>query len=56
MTSLTGEFKDIPAKLFDAQIVTKDNIADTIVLDKVYTAADICTAEYKAACDAAGIK
>jgi D-xylose transport system substrate-binding protein len=56
VTSLTGEFKNIPAKLYDAQIVTKDNIADTIIMDKVYQAADICTAEYKAACEAAGIK
>ncbi|MEU7281500.1 substrate-binding domain-containing protein [Streptomyces sp. NPDC045431] len=56
VTSLTGEFKDIPAKLYDAEIVTKDNIASTILADKVYTAADICTAEYKAACEAAGIK
>ncbi|MFJ8648332.1 substrate-binding domain-containing protein [Streptomyces sp. NPDC093546] len=56
VTSLTGEFKDIPAKLYDAEIVTKENIASTILADKVYTAADICTAEYKAACEAAGIK
>ncbi|WP_435372295.1 substrate-binding domain-containing protein [Streptomyces ficellus] len=56
VTSLTGEFTNIPAKLYDAQIVTKDNIASTIIADKVYKAADICTAEYKAACAAAGIK
>ncbi|MET9952067.1 substrate-binding domain-containing protein [Streptomyces sp. NPDC006339] len=56
VTSLTGEFKDIPAKLYDAQIVTKENIASTIIADNVYKAADICTAEYKAACEAAGIK
>ncbi|MFJ3901379.1 sugar ABC transporter substrate-binding protein [Streptomyces sp. NPDC090025] len=56
VTSLTGEFKDIPAKLYDAQVVTKENIASTIIADNVYKAADICTAEYKAACDAAGIK
>ncbi|MEU6485812.1 substrate-binding domain-containing protein [Streptomyces sp. NPDC046887] len=56
VTSLTGEFKDIPAKLYDAQVVTKENIASTIIADKVYQAADVCTAEYKAACDAAGIK
>lgn len=54
--SLTGEFKGIPAKLYDAQVVTKENIASTIIADNVYKAADICTAEYKAACDAAGIK
>ncbi|MFI8519299.1 sugar ABC transporter substrate-binding protein [Streptomyces sp. NPDC085481] len=56
VTSLTGEFKDIPAKLYDAQIVTKANIASTIIADNVYKAADICTAEYKAACEAAGVK
>ncbi|MCS0635512.1 substrate-binding domain-containing protein [Streptomyces sp. LP05-1] len=54
--SLSGEFKGIPAKLYDAQVVTKENIASTIVADKVYRAADICTAEYKAACVAAGVK
>ncbi|GGT18795.1 solute-binding protein [Streptomyces purpureus] len=54
--SLTGEFKGIPAKLYDAQIVTKADIAGTIIKDQVYKAADICTAEYKAACEAAGIK
>ncbi|MFI8965444.1 substrate-binding domain-containing protein [Streptomyces sp. NPDC053493] len=56
VTSLTGEFKDIPAKLYDAQVVTKENIGSTIIADNVYKAADICTAEYKAACEAAGIK
>ncbi|MFV2117844.1 substrate-binding domain-containing protein [Streptomyces sp. Act-28] len=56
VTSLSGEFKNIPAKLYDARIVTKENIADTVVMDKVYKAADICTAEYKAACKAAGIE
>lgn len=54
--SLSGDFKNIPAKLYDAQIVTKDNIADTIIKDKVYTAAQICTKDYKQACAAAGIK
>ncbi|WP_443034272.1 substrate-binding domain-containing protein [Streptomyces sp. BE147] len=54
--SLTGEFKGIPAKLYDAQVVTKENIASTIIADKVYKATEICTAEYKAACEAAGIK
>ena len=56
VTSLTGEFKDIPARLYDAQVVTKENIASTIVADGVYKAAEICTAEYQALCTAAGIK
>ncbi|MFF2331462.1 MULTISPECIES: substrate-binding domain-containing protein [unclassified Streptomyces] len=54
--SLSGEFKGTPSKLYDAQIVTKENIASTIIADKVYKAEEICTPEYKAACEAAGIK
>ncbi|MDC7336392.1 substrate-binding domain-containing protein [Streptomyces lydicus] len=54
--SLSGEVKGIPAKLYDAQIVTKDNIASTIIKDKVYTASQICTGDVKKACEAAGIK
>ncbi|MFH8553359.1 substrate-binding domain-containing protein [Streptomyces celluloflavus] len=54
--SLSGEVKGIPAKLYDAQIVTKDNIEDTLVKDKVYKVSDICTPDVKAACEAAGIK
>ncbi|MFF1376166.1 substrate-binding domain-containing protein [Streptomyces sp. NPDC058308] len=54
--SLSGDFKDIPAKLYDAQAITKDEVADTIVKDKVYKVSEICTAQYKKACDAAGVK
>ncbi|MFG2628496.1 substrate-binding domain-containing protein [Streptomyces sp. NPDC048473] len=54
--SLSGEFKGIPSRLYDASVVTKENIGSTIIADKVYKASDICTAEFKAACDAAGIK
>ncbi|MFF8916047.1 substrate-binding domain-containing protein [Streptomyces sp. NPDC015032] len=54
--SLSGEFKGIPAKLYDAQVVTKENVAGTIIADKVYKAEEICTPEFKAACEAAGIK
>ncbi|MFI5805880.1 sugar ABC transporter substrate-binding protein [Streptomyces sp. NPDC051561] len=54
--SISGEFKATPSKLYDAQVVTKDNIADTVIKDEVYKASDICTADFKKACDAAGIK
>ncbi|UQA92567.1 substrate-binding domain-containing protein [Streptomyces halobius] len=54
--SLSGDVKGIPAKLYDAEIVTKDNIKDTILKDKVYKASQICTADVKKACEAAGIK
>lgn len=36
--------------------VTADTIESTVVKDKFYTVAEICTADYKAACAAAGVK
>ncbi|HWM38869.1 MAG TPA: substrate-binding domain-containing protein [Streptomyces sp.] len=48
--------KGVPAQLYDAKIVTKDNIQDTIVKDKVYKVSEICTPQFKKACDAAGLK
>ncbi|MGW1838489.1 sugar ABC transporter substrate-binding protein [Streptomyces sp. BBFR2] len=54
--SLSGDVKGIPAKLYDAQVVTKDNVKDTIIKDKVYKASQLCTADVKAACEKAGIK
>lgn len=48
--------KDIPAELYDAKIVTKDNIKDTIIKDKVYKVSQICTPQFADACEAAGLK
>ncbi|MFH8383883.1 sugar ABC transporter substrate-binding protein [Kitasatospora sp. NPDC018058] len=48
--------KNIPAKLLDAKIVTKADIATTVIADGLYKASDICTADYAAACTAAGLK
>ena len=48
--------KGIPTKLYTATIVTKDNIKDTIIKDKVYTAKQICTKDFADACAKAGIK
>ena len=36
-------------------VVTKDNVADTVIADGFYTAADICTGDYVDDCEAAGI-
>lgn len=47
---------DIPAFLLDPIAVTADRIKDTIVKDGFHTAAQICTAEVKAACEKAGIQ
>ncbi|WP_316529651.1 sugar ABC transporter substrate-binding protein [Kitasatospora brasiliensis] len=48
--------KNIPSKLLEAKIVTKDTIATTVLADGIYKASDICTADYAAACAAAGLK
>ncbi|MFI9599410.1 substrate-binding domain-containing protein [Streptomyces sp. NPDC052043] len=48
--------KGVPSVLVEVTSLTKDNIQDTVVKDKVYTVAEICTAQYKAACDKIGLK
>ncbi|MFJ9020938.1 sugar ABC transporter substrate-binding protein [Streptomyces sp. NPDC102259] len=44
--------KDIPAKLVTVVALTKSNIKSTIVADGIYKVSEICTAKYKAACQA----
>ncbi|MFE9122037.1 sugar ABC transporter substrate-binding protein [Streptomyces sp. NPDC007172] len=46
----------VPSNIVPVVSLTKDNINDTVIKDKIYTVAEICTANYKAACDAAGLK
>ncbi|MEV7286143.1 substrate-binding domain-containing protein [Streptomyces sp. NPDC093252] len=46
---------DVPSVLVPVTSLTQENINDTVIKDGVYTAAEICTDKYKAACDAAGI-
>jgi D-xylose transport system substrate-binding protein len=48
--------KGIPAKIISVVALTKDNINDTVIKDGIYTVADICTPQYKAACDKIGLK
>jgi D-xylose transport system substrate-binding protein len=48
--------KDVPTMKIPTTVVTKDNVKDTIVADGYWTADDICTGAYKAACSKAGIK
>ncbi|MGW3622409.1 substrate-binding domain-containing protein [Streptomyces sp. NPDC000880] len=47
--------KAIPTVLVPVVSLTQDNIKDTVIKDGVYTAAEICTPKYKAACDALGL-
>ncbi|MGW2045636.1 sugar ABC transporter substrate-binding protein [Streptomyces sp. NPDC001858] len=56
-TTLTsGSGDKVPSTLLTPVSVVKANIKDTVIKDGLYTAADICTAEYAAACKAAGIQ
>ncbi|MGZ0199284.1 substrate-binding domain-containing protein [Streptomyces sp. RM1] len=48
--------KQVPTVILPVTSLTKDNIKDTVIKDGVYTVADICTAQYKAACDKIGLK
>ena len=48
--------KQVPSVLVPVQSLTADKINDTVIKDGVYTVADICTAQYKAACDKLGLK
>jgi D-xylose transport system substrate-binding protein len=47
---------DTPAYLYNAQVITSKNIADTVVPKGFWTVKDICTPAYQAACTTAGIK
>lgn len=47
--------KDIPAMLVPVVALTKENIEDTVIEDGVYTAEDICTQPYAAACAEIGL-
>ncbi|MFC9843970.1 sugar ABC transporter substrate-binding protein [Streptomyces sp. NPDC060223] len=48
--------KDILAALVPVVALTKDNIEDTVISDGIYKVKDICTADYKSACNAIDLK
>ncbi|KUN04850.1 ABC transporter substrate-binding protein [Streptomyces yokosukanensis] len=48
--------KDVPSVLVPVVSLTQANIKDTVIKQGYYTVADICTADYKAACDKIGLK
>lgn len=58
-TSDTGveltDFEGVPSYIFDPTAVTQDNVADTIIADGFYSAEDICTGDFAAACEDLGI-
>lgn len=53
-TSASGD--SVPSDLLTPVLITKANIESTIVADKFYTVAQICTSDFAAACTAAGIQ
>ena len=52
----TTDFEGVPSYVLEPISVTKDNVKDTVVKDKFYSVDDICTTEYAAACQAAGLQ
>ncbi|MGW7258990.1 sugar ABC transporter substrate-binding protein [Streptomyces sp. NPDC054834] len=55
-TQTSGSGDKVPSQLLTPVSVTKANIKDTVLKDKVYTVQDICTAEFAKACKAAGLQ
>lgn len=52
----TEDFRGVASYIFDPIVVTQENVATTVVKDGFYSVEEICTDEYAAACDAAGVK
>lgn len=55
-TQTSGSGDKVPSQLLTPVSVTKANIKDTVIKDKLYTVADICTADFAKACKAAGLQ
>ncbi|WP_327407034.1 substrate-binding domain-containing protein [Streptomyces sp. NBC_01288] len=55
-TQTSGSGNKVPSQLLTPVSVTKANIKDTVIKDGLYTVAQICTADYAAACKAAGLQ
>ena len=55
-TQTSGSGDKVPSQLLTPVSVTKANIKDTVIKDKLYTVDQICTADYAKACKAAGLQ
>lgn len=55
-TMTNGSGNKVPSQLLTPVSVTVDNIKDTVIKDKLYTVAQICTSAYAAACKTAGLQ
>ncbi len=54
-TSTNGSGQTAPSNLITPTVLTKSNIETTVVADGLYTASEICTTDYAAACTANGV-
>lgn len=52
----TTDYEGVPSFIFDPIVVTRDNVADTVVADEFHAVEDICTEEYADACAEAGLQ
>ncbi|MEE1786220.1 substrate-binding domain-containing protein [Streptomyces sp. SP17BM10] len=55
-TATNGSGHKTLANLITPVVVTKDNVKTTVVQDGLYTVAQICTPDYAAACQSAGLQ
>jgi D-xylose transport system substrate-binding protein len=51
-----NELEEVPSVLLEPVAVDRENINETVVKDEYWTANEICTGPYKAACKEAGIE
>jgi len=54
-TTVNNGTKDVPSFLLEPVSVTKENVKDTIVKDRLWTVQQICTGPYASACASAGL-
>ena len=54
--SLDNGTTKVPSQLLAPVVVTADNVQDTVIKDGFYTAKDICTGQYAADCQKAGVQ
>jgi D-xylose transport system substrate-binding protein len=54
--TVNNGLEDVPSILLEPIAVTKENVADTIIADGFWTAAQICTSDFAQFCTDAGIQ
>ncbi len=54
-STVNNNLKDVPSVLLVPIAVTKENVKETVIQDGFWTVAQVCTASFAAACEAAGL-